>query len=131
MKIVLNIIWFILFGLAFSAVHFVLAGVFCLSIIGFPVGKAFFEVARLIAFPFGKTTELYSGEPSVPNIIWGAFVGAWVAIVFLLISLVLYVTIILIPFANQCVKIAKFAYCPFGSDVYHTDMLRQSNHSPI
>ncbi len=131
MKTVLNVIWFILFGLVFTAIHLVLSGVLLLSIVGIPAGKAFFDIAMLEAFPFGKVVEYSDAEPSVPNVLWGSIAGPTISLVYLVLALVLCVTIIFIPFAKQCVKIAKFAYSPFGSEVYTEDMLRQSNHTPI
>ena len=131
MKTVLNVIWFILFGLWFSAIHLVLSAVLLISIVGIPAGKALFEIARLEAFPFGKTVEYEQSDPTIPNVLWGSIAGPTISLLYLTIALVLCVTIILVPFAMQCVKIAKFAYSPFGSEVYTDDMLRQSNHASI
>lgn len=131
MKTVLNVIWFICFGLVFSAIHLVLSGVLLISIVGIPAGKALFEIARLEAFPFGKTVEYSDAEPSIPNVLWGSIAGPTISLIYLVMSLFLCATIILVPFAKQCVKIAKFAYSPFGSNVYEHDMLRQSNHASI
>lgn len=127
----LNIIWFICFGLVFSLVHLVLSGIFLLSVVGIPAGKALFEIARLEAFPFGKTVEYGDAEPSIPNVLWGSIAGPTISLVYLILGLVLCATIIFVPFARQCIKIAKFAYSPFGSNVYEHDMLRQSNHASI
>ncbi len=127
----LNIIWFICFGLVFSFVHLVLSGIFLLSVVGIPAGKALFEIARLEAFPFGKTVEYGDAEPSIPNVLWGSIAGPTISLVYLILGLVLCATIIFVPFARQCIKIAKFAYSPFGSNVYEHDMLRQSNHASI
>jgi uncharacterized membrane protein YccF (DUF307 family) len=129
MKLIGNIIWFILFGMIPCAIHFVLGAILCCTFVCFPAGMALFKIAKLEAFPFGKTTELRAEEPSIANILWVALIGSSISIVYLLLALILCATIILIPFAKQCVKIAKLAHVPFGSEVYHTDMLRQSNHN--
>lgn len=129
MKLVANIVWFICFGMVFCAIHFAVSAVLLLSVVGIPAGKALFEIACLEAFPFGKTVEFEQSDPSLPNVVWGSIAGPLISLVYLVIALALCVTIILIPFAIQCVKIAKFAYAPFGSNVYTTDMLRQSNHN--
>ena len=129
MRIALNAIWFICFGMVFCAIHFVLSAVLLLSVVGIPAGKALFEIACLEAFPFGKTIEFEQSDPSLPNVIWGSIVGPTISLIYLVLALVLSVTIIFIPFAVQCIKIAKFAYSPFGSEVYTEDMLRQSNHN--
>ena len=129
MKVIGNIIWFVLFGMIPCAIHFVLGAILCCTFVGFPAGMALFKLAKLEAFPFGKTTELKAEEPSIPNILWVAFIGAGISVPYLILALILCPTLIGIPFASQCVKIAKFAHVPFGSEVYHTDMLRQSNHN--
>lgn len=129
MKLIGNIIWFVLFGMIPCAIHFVLGAILCCTFVGFPAGMALFKLAKLEAFPFGKTTELKAEEPSIPNILWVAFIGASISVPYLIIALILCPTLIGIPFAKQCVKIAKLAHVPFGSEVYHTDMLRQSNHN--
>ena len=131
MKVFLNVVWFICFGCVFCVVHFALSAILLVSVIGIPAGKALFEIARLEAFPFGKTVEYGDSEPSVPNVLWGSIAGPTISLVYLIIGLVLCATIILVPFARQCIKIAKFAYSPFGSNVYDADMLRQSNHTAI
>lgn len=131
MKLILNVIWFISFGLIFSVIHLAISAILLLSIVGIPAGKALFEVARLEAFPFGKIVEYNGSEPSLPNVLWGSIAGPTISLVYLAISIPLFATIILVPFALQCVKIAKFAYSPFGSEIYTQDMLKQSNHASI
>lgn len=127
MKTVGNIIWFILFGMIPCAIHYVLGAVLCCTFIFFPAGMALFKLARLEAFPFKKATELRAEEPSISNVLFGSTIGAITALFYLIIGLVLCITIVGIPFAKQCVKIAKFANVPFGSDVYDEDMT-PSNH---
>lgn len=131
MKTLGNIIWFILFGMIPCAVHFVLGAILCCTFIGFPAGMALFKVAKLEAFPFKKVTELKAEEPSIPNILWVSLCGGIISLCYLIIALVLCITIIGIPFAKQCVKIAKFAHVPFGSDVYDENMAGPLHHNSI
>ena len=50
-----NILWFLFFGW-WSALLYLLEGCLCcITIIGIPIGKALFQYAKLMAFPFGKT----------------------------------------------------------------------------
>lgn len=127
MKTVGNVIWFVLFGMIPCAIHFILGAVLCCTFVLFPAGMALFKLAKLEAFPFKKVTELKAEEPSIPNILWCGLVGGIVSLVYLLLALVLCITVIGFPFAKQCVKIAKFANVPFGSDVYEEDMA-PANH---
>ena len=53
MSILGNILWFICGGLL-SGLSWVLAGLICcIKIIGIPVGKQFFKIAKLSLMPFG------------------------------------------------------------------------------
>ena len=48
------------------------------------------------------------------NVIWLVLCGFWMAIGYLLAALVMFILIITIPFALQAVKLASFAFWPFG-----------------
>lgn len=50
------------------------------------------------------------------NILWFVFVGLWTALGWLFYAVVLAVTIIGIPFARQCLKLARFSAWPFGRE---------------
>jgi uncharacterized membrane protein YccF (DUF307 family) len=51
---------------------------------------------------------------TVLNIIWLLFAGLWMAIAYVLAGLVMFVTIIGIPFGVQAFKLAGFTLWPFG-----------------
>ena len=86
-------------------ISWLLAGVlWCITIIGIPIGVQCFKFAGLCFFPFGKEVEYGGGAASVLlNLLW-----------ILLSGLPLVVGI---PFGLQCFKIAKLALMPFGSEV--------------
>ncbi len=48
------------------------------------------------------------------NVIWLVLCGFWMAVGYLLAALVMFILIITIPFALQAVKLASFAFWPFG-----------------
>lgn len=129
MKKATNVIWFIFFGMIPCAIHYAIGALLCCTIIFFPVGKSFFRLARLEAFPFNKVTDLRTDEPRVRDILWVLLFGGLISLFYLLLAFVLCITIIGIPFAKQCVKIAKFAFAPLGSDAYDEDM-SPINHNP-
>lgn len=54
----------------------------------------------------------------IANIIWILFGGLVIFFEYLLASIVLFLTIIGIPFAFQTMKLAKLALLPFGSRVH-------------
>ncbi|MGK0552072.1 YccF domain-containing protein [Enterococcus faecalis] len=113
-----NIIWFI-FGGFIGGLGWLLAGLlWCITIIGIPVGLQCFKFASLSFWPFGKEVEYStSGISFVINIIWLIVSGLPLAITHCVSGLLLYITIIGIPFGNQSFKLAKLALMPFGARI--------------
>ena len=119
MSLLGNIIWFI-FGGFIEAVGWWLAGILCyISIIGIPIGKQCFKMARLQLAPFGKKV-VDKGSNSlgmVANIIWIILFGWELALMNLTSALFFAITIIGIPFAKQSLKLALVSFMPFGKDI--------------
>lgn len=89
---------------------------FYVTIIGIPLGRQCFKFARLTLAPFGVEIEYGGGSPSlVANIVWMVCGGIPAAIAYLTLALGYAVTIIGIPVALQCVKLARLSLMPFGS----------------
>lgn len=116
-----NIIWF-LFGGLFQGMSWLFCGVlWCITIIGIPIGLQCFKFASLAFFPFGKEIQYNGGSMSaIANIIWLLISGIPLAISAALNGILLYCTIIGIPFGKQCFKIAKLALTPFGAVIIQT-----------
>ena len=114
-----NLIWFI-FGGFFNAIGWFLAGLlWCITIIGIPVGLQCFKLARLQLFPFGKeiVTVNDSGLNLLLNILWLIFGGIELCIFNLMSAVILCITIVGIPLAGQCLKLAKLSLMPFGKEI--------------
>lgn len=114
-----NLIWFI-FGGFFNAIGWFLAGLlWCITIIGIPVGLQCFKLARIQLFPFGKeiVTVNDSGLNLLLNILWLIFGGIELCIFNLMSAVILCITIVGIPFAGQCLKLAKLSLMPFGKEI--------------
>ena len=71
MRVLGNILWIILGGLAI-AIGWALVGlILCISIIGIPFGIQAFKMAGLTLTPFGKTVQYGGGVGSaLANILW-------------------------------------------------------------
>ena len=54
MKTLGNIIWFLFGGLEFAITFFLLGIIYCITIIGIPVGLQMFKIAGFVIWPFGK-----------------------------------------------------------------------------
>ncbi len=113
-----NLIWFLVGGF-WQGLSWLLAGIlWCITIIGIPIGLQCFKFASLAFFPFGKEVRYGGGAVStIANLIWLLVSGIPLAIVAVLDGLVLCITIIGIPFGLQCFKMAKLALMPFGAEI--------------
>ena len=113
-----NIIW-MLFGGIFTALYWFLAGyLFCITIIGIPLGRQAFKMASLTLAPFGKSIEYGGGAPSlIANIVWLIAAGLPMAASYLIAGVFNCITIIGIPFGLQAFKMAKLSLLPFGARV--------------
>lgn len=118
MKVLGNIIWFI-FGGLWMGLGWILAGIlWCITIIGIPIGRQCFKFAGLAFFPFGKQIVYGGGAMSlIANILWLIFSGIPIAVGSIILGCLFCITIIGIPFGKQCFKIAKLALMPFGAQV--------------
>lgn len=118
MRLLGNILWFLCAGL-WGALGWILAGcLWCITIIGIPIGKQCFKFAKLQAFPFGKEVVYGGGSVSVlANIIWIIVSGLPMAIADATIGVLWCITIIGIPFGKQCFKMAKLDLMPFGAKI--------------
>lgn len=113
-----NLLWFI-FGGFLAGLSWLLAGcLWCITIIGIPVGVQCFKLAVLSFFPFGKEVRYGGGAGSLLlNILWLLVSGLPLAVEHAVFGSVLCVTVIGIPFGLQQFKLAKLALMPFGAEV--------------
>lgn len=113
-----NFLWFI-FGGAITGLSWWLVGaLWCISIIGIPVGKQCFKIASMCFAPFKKTV-LYGGGTGtfLLNMLWIWFSGWALAVEATALGMACCATIIGIPFGKQYFKIAKLALTPFGANI--------------
>ena len=124
MRILLNILWIICGGLI-SALGFWLAGlIWCITVVGIPVGVQCFKLSSISLNPFGKEIIDDGGAGSVIlNLLWIILFGWELAFTNVLIGIVLCITIIGIPFGKQFFKIANVALFPFGKRVVRTNVI--------
>ena len=118
MRILGNILW-IVFGGLLSALGWIFMGcVWCVTIIGIPVGLQCFKLSSISFNPFGKEVRYEGAAVSfLLNIIWFLISGWELALINFLIGVVLCITIIGIPFGKQFFKIAKLSLRLFGAIV--------------
>ncbi len=113
-----NLIWFLCGGFITGISWFGLGCLWCITIIGIPIGLQCFKFAKLAFFPFGKEVVYGGGVGSLLfNIIWIIIPGIPMAVEHAVLGLLCSITIIGIPFGLQHFKMAKLALMPFGADI--------------
>ncbi len=127
MRLLLNILWFVLGGWV-SMLLWGLAGVLlAITIVGLPWTRAAFRIAGFSAVPFGRhvvPSQLAPGGRSggeaidgLLNVVWFLLAGWWLALHHLVLAFLLICTIIGIPFAIQHFKLAMISLAPVGTRV--------------
>lgn len=116
-----NVIWLILGGLLTALEYLVASILLMMTIIGIPFGLQTLKFALLALWPFGRTI-ISTSSPSgclatLMNILWILLGGIWISLTHLLFGILLYLTIIGIPFGRQHFKLASLALAPFGKRV--------------
>lgn len=113
-----NVLWFVLGGLLMGLSWAAVGLLWCVTIVGIPVGLQCFKFASLAFCPFGKEVYYGGGAGSfLLNILWLVFGGFALAVEAAAVGVVFCITIVGIPFGLQCFKIAKLALMPFGACV--------------
>lgn len=121
MRILGNILWFLLGGLELGIVFIAEGLASFVTIIGIPFGLQWFKMVPLVFSPFGKGIRYnrVTGGRVLGNILWVIIFGWWNAVLCLVLGLVLCITIIGIPFGKQWFKLARLLFLPFGAEVYN------------
>ncbi len=117
MKLIGNILWFILGGLILGLAWTLLGLFLCITVIGIPFGIQCFKAAKLSFFPFGKTVDIDFAEHPIANVLWAVFFGWEMALGYLFGGIICCITVIGIPVGLQMFKFMKLAFLPFGADI--------------
>lgn len=118
MSILGNIIWFLFGGFLLAISWYFIGILWCITIIGIPIGTQCFKFGTLMLWPFGKQIVYSTSTVSfLVNVLWLLFGGFALVIETIGCGIILYVTIIGIPFGLQCFKFAKIALMPFGARI--------------
>jgi uncharacterized membrane protein YccF (DUF307 family) len=129
MTSLINIIWFVFGGFLLGIIWYIVGFVFYITIIGIPIGRVCFEFGKLSMFPFGKEiireTEL-KGSNNVSgikkvfhviiNIIWMP-IGIVFTLVYFILGIASFITVIGIPIGIVYVRMGKFLLFPVGARV--------------
>jgi uncharacterized membrane protein YccF (DUF307 family) len=128
MRLVLNILWFVLCGF-WMAIGYVLAALLCfITIIGIPFGIAALRIALFALWPFGRTLVKKPGAGAasgIGNVIWLIFCGWWLALGHIITGVALCITLIGIPLGLANFKLVPVSLLPLGRDVVTIEEARR------
>jgi uncharacterized membrane protein YccF (DUF307 family) len=123
-RLILNVIWFVLAGL-WMAIGYAVAALICfILIITIPFGIAALRIAIFALWPFGKTVvrRADAGIASgVGNVIWFVLCGWWLALGHLVTGVLLCISIIGIPLGLANFKLIPISLLPLGREIVPLD----------
>ena len=130
MKLLGNILWFLCGGIIGGLAWIIAGCIWCVTIVGIPVGLQCFKFASLAFWPFGKEVVYGNGTFSfLVNLIWILFFGWGMALGNIVLGCMWCITIVGIPFGKQFFKMASYLFyrnagsvsaCKFRSHFYPT-----------
>jgi uncharacterized membrane protein YccF (DUF307 family) len=124
MRLILNIIWFVLAGL-WMAIGYAVAALICfILIITIPFGVAALRIGTFALWPFGKTVvrrgDAGAGS-AIGNVIWFVLCGWWLALAHLITGVLLCLTLIGIPLGIANFKLIPVSLLPLGREIVSSD----------
>ena len=130
MKLLLNIIWFVLAGLWMAIGYAFAALVMFVLIITIPFGIASLRIAVFCLWPFGRTIVRRADHgvaSTLGNVIWFVLAGWWLALGHLIGGILLCLTIIGIPLGLANFKLIPISITPLGREIVSADQARRMN----
>ena len=117
-----NLLWLVFGGGILLGLSWLLVGlIWCITIVGIPIGIGCFRVAAFAFCPFGKElvpVELIGNNrivgTGIMNCLWCLLSGLWLAIAHALVGITDCLTIIGIPFGLANFKLASVSFAPLG-----------------
>jgi uncharacterized membrane protein YccF (DUF307 family) len=132
-RLLLNIIWFVLAGL-WMAIGYAFAALICfVLIVTIPFGIASLRIGLFALWPFGKTVVKRSdagAASGIGNVIWFVLCGWWLALGHLVTGVLLCVTVIGIPLGLANFKLIPVSLVPFGRDIVSIEHARAMGLAP-
>jgi uncharacterized membrane protein YccF (DUF307 family) len=132
-RLLLNIIWFVLAGI-WMFLGYALAALICfVLIITIPFGIASLRIGIFALWPFGKTVlkrpdaGIASG---IGNILWFLLCGWWLALAHLVTGVLLCLTIIGIPLGLANFKLIPVSLLPLGREIVSIEQARAMGGVP-
>jgi uncharacterized membrane protein YccF (DUF307 family) len=120
MRLIGNVLWFVLAGLWLAIGYLFAALLMFILIITIPFALQAVKLAVFALWPFGRTVVKRpdAGAPSlIGNILWLVLAGWWLALGHLITGILLCLTIIGIPLGLGNFKLIPISLWPFGREI--------------
>lgn len=121
MNFVGNFIWLIFGGIIIAIEYFIGSIILMITIVGIPFGLQTLKMASIALWPFGRETRVHDRASGClyifMNVLWLLTGGLWIALTHIIFGVILFITIIGIPFGLQHFKLTSLALSPFGRDI--------------
>jgi uncharacterized membrane protein YccF (DUF307 family) len=120
MRLIGNVLWFVLAGLWLAIGYLFAALLMFILIITIPFALQAVKLAVFALWPFGRTVVRRpdAGAPSlIGNILWLVLAGWWLALGHLITGILLCLTIIGIPLGLGNFKLIPISLWPFGREI--------------
>lgn len=134
MRLILNIIWFVLAGL-WLAIGYCIAALICfILIITIPFGIAALRIAAFALWPFGSTVVKRddAGVASgIGNVIWFVFCGWWLSLAHVVTGIALCLTVVGIPLGLASFKLVPVSLLPMGREIVSVEVAEAMGLSPF
>jgi uncharacterized membrane protein YccF (DUF307 family) len=133
-RLLLNILWFVLSGL-WLAIGYAFAALICfILIITIPFGVAALRIGIFALWPFGRTVvrrpDAGAGS-AIGNVLWFVLCGWWLALGHLITGVLLCITLIGIPLGLANFKLIPVSLTPFGRDIVSVEEAQRMGLQPL
>jgi uncharacterized membrane protein YccF (DUF307 family) len=129
MRLVLNVIWFVLAGF-WMALAYTFAALICfILIVTIPFGIASLRIAVFALWPFGRTVVRRADAglaSTLGNVLWFVFCGWWLALAHVITGVLLCLTVIGLPLGLANFKLIRVSLVPLGRDIVDVDDARRA-----
>ena len=134
MRLLLNILWFVLAGV-WLAIGYAFAALICfILIITIPFGVAALRIGMFALWPFGRTVVRRpdaGAASAIGNVLWFVLCGWWLAIGHLISGVLLCITLIGIPLGLANFKLIPVSLTPFGRDIVSVEEAQRMGLQPL
>lgn len=118
MKYLRNILWVILGGGILSILWIFIGLIWCLTVIGIPIGVKCFEIALIQFNPFNyNDIDEENNKKDIMYILWLIFGGIELFTLNIICSIILLLTVVGIDFGLEYLKLAKISINPLNRKI--------------